>query len=254
MRKILLLIKKEWSLFLRSPYGIVITTLFLVLCGIYFYAKLDMYLGFVQPGENEMRVSGVNIHIHLLTPFFSDLLNIFIFLVPIMTMRTFAEERKLGTYELLISYPIRPWELLIGKYLGNLSIALFLLVLSFPFCAFVLWKGEPYLPQMMVSYVGLVFFLFFYVAIGVVGSLLTENQIVAALISYGIFFSMSLFQWLAYVVKAPWDRFFANFLLISHLNSFREGLLFLGDAAVFLCVTIAVLIGGYWKLRSHFIR
>lgn len=254
MKKVCLLAKKEWSLFFYSPYGLVISSIFLVLCGIYFYAKLDAYLGMVQPGERVTQIQGVNLHAHLLTPFFRDLMSIFVFLTPIMTMRSFAEERKLGTYELLISYPVSPAQILIGKYFGNLSIALFLLLLSVPFSLFVVWKGEPYFPQIVLGYVGLVFFLLFFVAVGLVGSLLTENQIVSALIAYGVFFSMSLLQWLAYISDAPWDKIFANFLLVQHLESFREGLLFMGDIAVYLCVTGGILVGGYWKLRGHFSR
>jgi ABC-2 type transport system permease protein len=254
MKKTIIIALREWKVFFFTPFAMVIIPLYLTLCGIFFYAKVDRYLTLANPNDTLQRSAGLNLNAHLLIPFLSNLLNIFIFIVPLITMRTFSEEKKTGTYDLLVSYPVRPWEIIIGKYIGASALVLLLLGLSLLFPAFVLWKADPYLMQVASAYLGLILFIFFYVAVGVIASLLTENQFVAAIISYGIFFSTVLFQWLAYISVAPWDRFFANFLFVSHLDSFNSGLIFLGDIAVYLCVTTVILIGGTWKLRKHFIR
>lgn len=252
MKKIWALILREWKNFFHTPFAVIIVPLYLILCGTYFYAKLDQYMNMANPNETVQKVAGLNVTIHLLTPFFKDLINVLTFIIPLLTMRSFSEEKKMGTYDLLVSYPLRPWEILLGKYLGSVSLVLFLLGISLIFPAVIFWKGEPYLPQVLSTYLGYVLFIFFYVAVGVVGSLLTENQIVAAIISYGVFFAAILIQWLAYISGAPWDRFFSNFLLVAHLDSFRTGLIFVGDIAAYLCITSLFLLCGYLKLKQHF--
>jgi len=87
---------------------------------------------------------------------------------------------------------------------------------------------------------------------GVTMSLLTENQIVAALLSYVAISSGILFSWLAFISTSPWDSIFANFLYTEHMKSFRLGLIFIGDIAMYLCVAGLFLVFGYWKLRGHY--
>ena len=243
---------KEWKLFFYTPFALIILPLFMLLCGTYYYSALDRYLNLTNPNQTLKVISGVTTTTHLLLPYLQNLLNIFIFAIPIITMRSFSEEKKLGSYDLLISYPLSPWQIFFGKYLGALTLSLLLLLLSFIFVGWTILKGDVFLPQIFSAYLGLFLFILFYNAVGVLASLLTENQIVAALIGYGVFFSTILFQWLAYVSGAPWDTFFANFLFVSHLDSFRNGLIFVGDVAAFICMTSALIIAGYWKLRKHY--
>ncbi|QQR80000.1 MAG: ABC transporter permease [Deltaproteobacteria bacterium] len=219
MKKIFVLMTKEWKLFFYTPFALVIVPLFLVLCGTYYYSSLDRYLNLTDPNQTLKAVSTVNITTHLIIPFLQNLLNIFIFITPIITMRSFSEEKKLGSYDLLISYPIHPLEIFLGKFFGTLTLSLGLLLMSFIFVGFTILKGDVFIPQVASAYLGLFLFILFYNAVGVFASLLTENQIVAALIGYGVFFSTILFQWLAYVSGAPWDQFFQTFFsfLISRV-------------------------------------
>ncbi len=252
MRKIFALMAKEWKLFFYTPFALVIVPLFLILCGTYYYSALDRYLNLTDPNQTLKAVSSISLTTHLLIPFLQNLLNIFVFITPILTMRSFSEEKKLGSYDLLISYPIHPAQIFLGKFLGTLTLSLSLLLLSFLFVGFTLVKGDVFVPQIATAYLGLFLFILFYNAVGVFASLLTENQIVAALIGYGVFFSTILFQWLAYVSGSPWDAFFSNFLFVTHLESFRQGLVFTGDVAAYLCVTGAIMVMGYWRLRRHY--
>lgn len=252
MKKILALMSKEWKLFFYTPFGLVIVPLFLILCGTYYYSALDRYLTLISPQQNFRVLSDVNVTTHLIIPFLQNLLNLFIFIIPIITMRSFSEEKKLGSYDLLISYPLHPLEIFFGKYLGTLTLGLSLLGLSGLYVSYTLIKGDAFLPQVLSAYLGLFLFILFYTAAGVLASLMTENQIVAALITYGVFFSTILLQWLAFVSKAPFDKFFANFLFVSHLESFRQGFIFAGDIAAYLCSTMALVLIGYWKLRQHY--
>lgn len=252
MRKILLIAQREIKHFFQTPFAMVIVTVYLVMCGVYFSSGLDAYLLLTNPSDTTMKVMGVTINANLLLPFFRSVFNLLLFFVPLITMRSFAEEKKLATYDLLISYPIKPWEVLLGKYLGALVLVLALLVWSAVYVVVIAYKGEPYLPQVFTVYLGYACFIIFYVAVGVVVSLNTENQIVAAIITYLALVGTSIIQWVAYLSPAPWDRFFAHFLLLTHIETFINGMIFLGDVIAYLSVTVVLLLMGYLKLKRHY--
>jgi ABC-2 type transport system permease protein len=191
---------------------------------------------------------------HLLTPFYQNILNVFIFIVPLITMKSFAEEKKLGTYDLLISYPLRSWEILLGKLMGSFVIVSFLLALTFIYSAVIFWKADPYLPQVLSTYLGYWLFLVFYVSAGVLASLLTENQIVAAIITYATILMASLLQFLAYILPSPWDLFFSHFLLVAHLETFRQGIILVGDIVAYLGITLILFFTAEFLLRRHYSR
>lgn len=254
MTKILLIAQREVKHFFQTPFAMVIVTMYLVLCGVYFNLALDSYLALTNPSEAGTSVSGVTVNSHLLMSYFKDIFNVLCFFTPLITMRSFAEEKKLATYDLLISYPVKPWETLLGKYLGSATLVLFLLALSCIHLTFVFLKSDVYMPLVYTTYLGYVLFILFYVAAGIVASLMTENQIVAAIITYLALLGTTLLQWLAYVTPAPWDKLFANFLLLKHLDSFRMGIVFLGDIVVYLGMTACLLLLGELKIRRHFVR
>jgi ABC-2 type transport system permease protein len=245
---------REWKHFFQTPFAMVILSVFLLLCGVYFNASLTNYLSYVNPTESTARVLGLNITSHVLVPYFKSMLNVLIFIVPLITMRMFSEEKKLQTYDLLISYPIGPWKILFGKFIGTVTIVLALLFLSMSYSIITIWKGEPYLPIIYTTFLGYALFIIFYVAVGIVASLATENQIVAAIICYVIILATNFIQWLAFISPAPWDKFFANFLLLVHLESFRTGLIFVGDIVAYLGISLFFLLLGGLKIRRHYIR
>jgi ABC-2 type transport system permease protein len=232
----------------------VVVPLFLVLSGSFFWAQLDTYLNFSTPTETMAGVEGLSVMGHLLIPFFRSLISIFIFVVPILTMRAFSEEKKSGTYELLVSYPLQPAQILLGKLLGLVSIVLGLLLLSGIYPAFVMWQAEPHVPQILTAYLGYALFLLLYVTVGVVISLFTENQLISAFLTFLFFLASYLIQLLAHYATAPLDAVFSNFLVIAHLETFRSGMLLLGDLFVYPCLTIIVFLIGLMKLNQHSVR
>lgn len=256
MKVIWLVAYKEWKAFFYTPFALILMPLYLVLAGSYFTSNLETYMNMAHPNETLVGLSatfkGLNVMGFLLQPFFDSLFNIFVFIVALITMRVFAEEKKSATYELLVSYPITPGKILAGKYLGVLSIVLAMLALSLVYPLIIQYFGQPYWAQIWTTLLGYVMFLMVYVAIGVWASLLTENQLVAAVITYGAFFLSYLIGYLARLVGAPYDQFFANFLLIEHLQSFRAGLVFLGDIAVYLAGTIIFLALAFLRLKRHY--
>lgn len=256
MKIVWLLATKEWKAFFFTPFAMIVLVLYFVLCGSYFSTNLEAYLNIAHPNESlselNVKLAGLNVMGFLLQPFFESLFNIFMFVVALITMRVFAEEKKSATYELLVSYPVGPWQILLGKYIGTLSIVLSMLGASLVYPIIIQQFGPVYWPQVWTTYLGYTLFLMVYVAVGVWASLLTENQLVAAVITYGAIFLSFLVGYVAHIVGAPLDRFFANFLFIEHLNSFRQGLLFLGDFVVYCVGTAVFLALAFLRLKRHY--
>lgn len=252
MKKILIIATREWKHFFQTPFAMVVLPIYLVLCGVYFNLALENYLALINPTDTTTKIHGITVNAYLLLPFFKDIFNVLLFFIPLITMRSFAEEKKLATYDLLISYPVKPWEILLGKYLGAVTIILMMLVWSLVYTLVPILRGQSYLPLILTTYLGYVCFIIFYVAVGVVASLATENQIVAAIITYLALLGAALVQWLAFISPAPWDKLFAHFLLIAHLDTFRSGVIFLGDIIAYFSLAIAFLMAGYLKIRRHY--
>lgn len=254
MKTVWLMMAKEWKTFFHTPFGMLVVPLFFILSGSYFASNLDAYNTFAHPNQGIEGIQGLNVMGFLLVPFYESLFNVFIFIIPLITMRSFAEEKKSATYELLLSYPIPPWGIVLGKYLGLLAIVFLLLGGSGIYPLIVAWKGQPYWPQILATYLGYALFIILFVAIGLWASLLTENQLVSAIITYAAFFLSFLIGYVAHLVGAPFDQWFANFLVFEHLGSFRAGLVFLGDIVVFVGLAVLFLVIAYYRLRRHYIR
>ena len=246
--------KQEIKYVFQTAFGFAVFTIIFALIGSYFFSALTGYLDLAYPKDNSVRIAGVSAYVHLTTIYLDNVKNILLMMVPIMTMRNFAEEKKQSTYDLLVSYPVKPWEIFIGKFLGQWVLLQGLLTCAFLFLSIVYWRGTLYLPQVFAVYLGYSLFFTVYVAFGVLMSLQTENQIVAAILTYTLVAFAILLQYMAFVLPDPWNRVFANFLLVAHLDTFQKGIIFLGDVLSYLVLVILFLYLGIQKLGRHHYR
>jgi ABC-2 type transport system permease protein len=170
----LTLLKKELSEFFSTLTGYVVVIVFTVLNGLFI---------FVFPGEYNLLNSRFA---HLDTLFFIAPW-IFLFLVPAITMRLFADERKSGTLELLYTKPVTRLQIILSKYLAGVTLVLFSLIPTFIYFISLLWLtaegSSPDTGAIWGSYIGLFLLATVYTAIGIFASSLTENQIIAFLIA-----------------------------------------------------------------------
>lgn len=246
--------KQEVKYVFQTAFGFAVFTIIFALFGSYFFTSLSTYMDLAYPKDNTVRIFGTSAFLHLLVPYIGSVKNVLMMMVPIMTMRSFAEERKQSTYDLLVSYPIRPWEIFIGKFLGQWFLLQSLLTSAFLFLFLAYWRGTLYLPQVFSMYLGCSLFFSVYVAFGVLMSLQTENQIVAAILTYTLILCAIVFQYLAFASPKPWDRVFANFLLVAHLDTFQNGIIFSGDVLSYLVLIVLFLFLGVQKLGKHYYR
>src|SRR5574341_1883941 len=182
MANVLAIFKKEVRSYFVSPVAYGVLCIFAIVAGFFFWIITSVYqTASLQSMMNPMMAQGLNPSEWVFRPLFRNLAVILLFMMPALTARLFAEERKQGTAELLFTYPVRDVELLLGKYLAAvvLFLAMLGLTLVYPLllAAFARIEWGPTL----AGYLGLVLFGLAFLALGILISSLTENQIIAGI-------------------------------------------------------------------------
>jgi ABC-2 type transport system permease protein len=170
-----------------------------------------------------------------------------VLLVPLVTMRQFAEERKTGTLELLLTAPVREIHIVLAKFLACMAVNALMLVLSLTY-AFVLQAyGQPDWGPIYSGYLGLVLFTASLVALGLTMSALTANQIVAAMVSLGIFLGLWMVDSLGSLLPYPFDNVVMSVSLLAHFTPFATGAMYLSDVGFFVSF---ILLGLFLGMRA----
>lgn len=251
MKKTLAIFWREIRAVFHTPIAMLTFTFFVAIAGIYFYTQIVNFLLNSSLRAGFVAVSQMNVNDHVVSPFFENLMSLFFLTVPIVTMRSFAEERKQNTLELLTSYPLRPFEILAGKYLACLAVVLILLALTIPYPVILGRYADLDWGSILSIYVGLFLFLIFYVAVGTFTSFLSENQIIAALGCLAIILSFYFLKWLAFISSPPLSDLLAHLLLTEHLQAFGHGLVFTSYLVLYPSATWVFLMIVHERLSHH---
>src|SRR5207249_3118328 len=189
--------KKEMRLYFTSPVAWVVLTIFLFIAGYFFSSIFNFFSqASIQSAMNPQMGRELNVTESVLRPLFSNISVILLLMMPLVTMRLFAEERRSGTIELLLSYPVRDGAVLVGKYLGALTLYALMLAGTLLYPALLLvFRAQPEWGSLATGYLGLLLMGAMFLAVGVFASSLTENQIVAALVTWGILLMFWVIGW-----------------------------------------------------------
>ena len=230
-----ILYKKEIASFLNTLIAYVVILVFLLINGLFLW---------VFPTEYNLLDFGYA----NLDPFFMLAPLVFLFLIPAISMRLFAEEKKTGTIELLYTRPLSDWKIIFAKYLAALSLVVLALIPSLIYVLSIYWLGFPQgnidLGVVWGSYLGLLFLASAFVAIGLFSSALTDNQIIAfiigislsafAYLGFEIIYSLSLF--------GHFDLFIQSLGIQAHYTSIRRGVVDFRDLIYFISLTALFLL------------
>ena len=242
------IVKKEMRLYFTSPVAWVIITIFLVIAGYFFYNIFAFYtLASMQSAMNPQMGRELNVTDSVLRPLFSNVSVILLLLMPLITMRLFAEERRSGTIELLLTYPIRDGAVLIGKYLAALAVYVIMLALTLLYPAIVFYFVRLEWGPLLTGYLGLLLMGATFLAVGIFASSLTENQIVASITTFGVLLILWVIGWSAEYVGGAWGRVLSHLSLLDHFDTFARGVLDTKDVIYYVDVTIVAL---FLTLRS----
>ena len=238
MKSILL---KEIKSFFGSPTGYLVIAVFLLLNGLFLWI-FDGQYNILQSGFAD------------LTPFFTIAPWVLIFLIPAVTMRSISDERRQGTLELLVTKPLTLWQITLGKFFGAFLLIVIALLPTLLYVTvvshFVLAPGHVDLGSTLGSYFGLLFLVSAYTAIGIFTSALTQNQIVAFILSVVLcFFFYFGFSELFSLVKSAQDL--VSWLgMEAHFRSMARGVIDTRDVLYFVSVAWLFLSFTVYKLKS----
>ena len=240
--------KKEMQLYFGSPVAYVVFTFFLFITGIFFGSIFSFYSdasmrSFMQPqfGQN------LNVIENVMRPLFTNMSVVLLFMMPMITMRLFAEERRAGTFELLLTYPGRDGEVLAGKYLAALALYVILLALTLLYPGLIAYFTRVEWGPIFAGYFGLLLTGAMFLAAGVLVASLTENQIVAAFGTFGILLAFWVVGWGAEFAGGTLRSLFQYLSIGDHLDGFTRGLIDTKDLVYYLSVTALAL---FLTLRS----
>ena len=223
MRTALVIARRELLAYFISPIAYMVSAVFLLIAGYLFSLIL------IQSQQATME------------GLFFNIMVVLIFVVPLLTMRLLADEQKTGTIEILLTAPVRDWEVVLGKYLAAMGMfgVMLACTLYFPF---ILWRvgGTPDWGPILTGYLGLILLTSAMMAIGTLTSAVTENQIVAAVLGFGILLLLWLIEAAGNIATGS-ATVLTYLSLPAHYNDFARGAINLEDVVYYLSVTIAAL-------------
>ncbi|HTL56874.1 MAG TPA: ABC transporter permease [Candidatus Limnocylindrales bacterium] len=234
--------KRELAAYFTSPLAFVFIVIFLLLCGFFTF----MVGGFFERGEASLSASFFLWH-----PWF------YLFLVPAVGMRLWAEERRVGTIELLLTMPITAWQAIVGKFLASWIFLGIALILTFPIVITVNYLGSPDNGVIFAGYVGSWLMSGAYLAISCITSAMTRNQVVSFIVSVVIclFFILAGFTPVIRLLEGwawPWlVNTITSFSVITHFDGFQKGVLDSRDIIFFLSLIGFSLFSTSVILRGH---
>jgi len=225
MRNTWAITKRELGSYFVSPIAYVSIAVFLVVMGIIFSIIMT------NPGGAEASLRFV----------FGNVFTAFILMIitPLITMRLLAEEQRSGTMELLLTAPVRDWEVVLGKFLASLILYLVMLAFTGYYVVILKLYGNPDWGPIMATYIGLLLLGASLLSLGLLTSAMTQNQIVAAVAGFGLILALLMAQFLAELAKPPLSTFLNQLALFQHYFDFLKGVVDTKDVVYYLSVTAA---------------
>jgi gliding motility-associated transport system permease protein len=223
---------RELRSYFLSPVAYLVAAFFVFGSGLLFWLILQ--------SNREASLRGLIQNVHVL----------FLFVVPMISMRLLAEEQRLGTMELLMTNPIQEWEIVIGKFVGSALLIMSMLVatLVFPFFLFVF--GTPDVGPILTGYLGAVLQGSAFLAVGLLASSLTESQIVSAVVSFVVLLALWLSDNIGQAAGGLFGQIVGYTSLINHIQGFSQGVIDSKDVVFYLTVIGAGLVLSTLSLQS----
>lgn len=241
---------RELRSYFVSPIAYVVLAGFLLISGFMFWNMLAQFSRMISIYSSMQRpelMQQLNLNDMVMTPLLGNMVVVFILLMPLLTMRLFAEERAHGTDELLLTSPLSTLEITLGKFLGATLFLVVMMALAFIYPAVLLWYGDPEVPRILTGYLGIFLIGLSAISLGLFTSTLTDSQIVAAVLSFGLLLLLLLISWPADAVGEPMGPVLRYLSIIDHSNDMMRGLVKLEDILYYLSLTS---IGVFLSQRS----
>lgn len=247
MRNTWIICRKELRGYFVSPVGYFLLVMLAVIFGFFFWNALGYFVNMGIEAQMSGEDFPMNLNEQVVRPLLSNLNVIGLFLIPMITMRLFAEEKRSGTIELLATSPIRDFEIIVGKWLAAvLMYALMLLATVLDFI-FLFKYGNPDWKPLAIGYLGLLLQAGGLLAIGTFISTLTKNQIIAGAGTFGVCLLLWVLSWVGQYESATWAQVLSYMAVTTHFESFSKGVL---DSKDVIFDASVIFLGLFFTARS----
>ena len=223
MRNILAIADKELRSYFASPIAYIIIGLFALLFGWFFFVYLSV---FVQRSSQMMMGGGsMNLNQDMIRGVFLNSAVIILFVMPMITMRTYAEEKRSGTIELLLTSPLTDLQIILGKFVGAMGLYSAMLAVTLLHMVILFWYGDPEWRPIAAGYLGLMLMGGCFISLGLLISSFTKNQIVAGFVTFAVFLMLWVINWMSDQSGPIMGAVLKYLSITDHFDDFARGII-----------------------------
>ena len=234
MRNVIVIFKKELKSYFASPIAYLLLAIFAVIFGFFFYSATRFFI--LQGMQMQMMGRGMpmDVNEYVIRPLLTNASVIGLFLIPMITMRLYAEEKRSGTIELLMTSPVRDLEIVLGKWFAALVLYASILAVSGINIAVLYAFGRPDLKPILVGFLGLLLQGGCLLAIGIFISTLTKNQIIAGGATFAVCLMLWVLDWVSAYDQSAWAKVISYLSVVTHFEPFSKGVIDTKDIIFYL--------------------
>jgi ABC-2 type transport system permease protein len=250
MRNILAVAGKELRAYFHSPIAYIVMTVYAVLCGFVFFNLAGRFMTYTMRMAMMGGMGGPSLSLNeiVIRSYLEGVLTVvLLLLIPLITMRLYAEEKRSGTIELLLTSPLSDFEIILGKFLGSLAFYAVLMLITFMYVGVLFLYGNPNGKPILANVLGLFLYGAALLALGMWISTFTRNQIIAGVVGMVVFLLLYILDWGEEVAGGTVGRVLSYAALSTHLDNFAKGVIDLSDMIFFLSL---VALGIFLTARS----
>ena len=227
MRNTLAIAHKEVRAYFASPIAYIVIGFFALLFGWFYIGILDWFVRQgMQMGQFGMQgPQNMNVNQQMIRPLLLNMTVVFLFLLTLVTMRNYAEEKRSGTIELLLTSPLTDLQIVLGKFLGAMVLYSAMLAVTMIHFGLLFKFGNPDWKPLAVAYLGLFLFGGCFVSVGLFISSLTKNQIVAGAATFGVFLLLWVVDWIGQSLGPTGESLTKYLSMTEHLDDFVKGVI-----------------------------
>jgi ABC-2 type transport system permease protein len=236
MRATIVIARRELTSYFSSPIAYTVISLFALIFGWFFVRFVAAFIGqslqIGLPGRGQ-----INIQTMVIRPVLGNVSVVLLFVLPLLTMRSYAEEKRFGTMELLLTSPLTDVQIIAGKFLGAAALYCLMLGVTLPHIALLFMVGNPEWKPIVAGYLGLLLLGVSFIPIGLLISSLTRNQVVAAMATFAMLLVLWTLSWIAREASPVIQGIVLAISITEHFDDFTLGIIRLRHVVYYLSLT-----------------
>jgi ABC-2 type transport system permease protein len=222
VRNVVAIAQKELRSYFSSPMAYIVIGFFLLPFGVFFYLYLQ---NFVRQSMTSQFGGAMNINQQVIRYVLQNASVIILFILPMITMRTYSEEKRSGTIELLLTSPVKDAEIILGKFFGALGLYAAMIAVTLLYIAILFVYGNPEWKPLVAGYLGLLLMGGAFIALGLLISSTTSNQIVAGVVTFVVFLLLWIIGWFADSAGPTFGPITQYLSITEHFDDFSRGII-----------------------------